>query len=230
MDTRFDDLLHTIIVEKGQGIYGFFDTVFGFMYRRTDFYYEMAPGENMGFFPGQNEAIIYNFFRKYQNLHYKERVPKRNIDPKEIEEYIKQHKGKAPNNPNLKGIPIEKVQSVNESSLNNSNNISTEDKKNELGEKKDVIVDDKQKKNESNNIKISDYITKENTNDKKEKENKDKKIDEKFESISTYNGDKLENYSWSQGVMDVNIQVKLPNNTTSSKVKNYFIKFYLNLI
>ena len=110
MESRFDDLLHTIIVERGQGIYGFFDTVMGFMYRRTDFFYEMAPNENMGFFPGQSESIIYNFYQKYQNLHYKERVPKRNIDKKEIEEFMKSQSGKMPKNQNPQAIPIEKVQ------------------------------------------------------------------------------------------------------------------------
>jgi len=220
MDTRFDDLLHTIIVEKGQGIYGFFDTVFGFMYRRTDFYYEMAPGENMGFFPGQSEAIIYNFFRKYQNLHYKERVPKRNIDPKEIEEFMKQHKGKVPNNPNLKGFPIEKVQTVNEPDLKTIK--IADNSKDELSEKKtdnasfgsdlknmDLTKSSTENVKDSNNSKI---------NENKNNSTNQKKIDEKFETISTYNGDKCENYSWSQGVMDVSIQVKLPDNTQSSKV------------
>ena len=89
MDSRFDDLLNTVITQKGQGIYGFFDVMFSFLYRRTDFFYEMAPGENMGFFPTQAEAIVCGYFRKYQQLHYKERVPKRNIDPKVIEEYMK---------------------------------------------------------------------------------------------------------------------------------------------
>ena len=94
MDARFDDLLNTVITEKGQGIYGFFDVMFSFLYRRTDFFYEMAPGENMGFFPSQAEAIVCGYFRKYQQLHYKERVPKRNIDPKVIEEYMKSKENK----------------------------------------------------------------------------------------------------------------------------------------
>jgi len=195
MESRFDDLLHTIIVEKGQGIYGFFDTVMGFMYRRTDFFYEMAPGENMGFFPGQSESIIYNFFRKYQNLHYKERVPKRDIDKKEIEEFMKAQKGKMPTNPNPQGIPLEKIQN------NSSNNINNNTKNSEIPIK------------EVNNLNINET--------KKEKKSEEPiKIDEKFENISTYNGDKCENYNWSQGVMDVNIQIKLPENTTSKKVKN----------
>lgn len=209
MDTRFDDLLHTIIVEKGQGIYGFFDIVFGFMYRRTDFYYEMAPNENMGFFPGQSEAIIYNFFRKYQNLHYKERVPKRNIDPKEIEEFMKQQKGKTPNAANLQGFPIEKIQDTN---LNNL----------KISEEKTTSVATSTYKIEAKSS--NENVKKENVNNGKQEQKviKEpqhiKKIDEKFESISTYNGDKVDNYSWSQGVLDVSIQIKLPENTNASKV------------
>ena len=37
---------------------------------------------------------VYNLFRKFQNIHYKERLLKRNIDPKEIEEYINNKKEK----------------------------------------------------------------------------------------------------------------------------------------
>ena len=61
-------LLNTVITQKGQGIYGFFDVMFSFLYRRTDFFYEMAPGENMGFFPTQAEAIVCGYFRKYQQF------------------------------------------------------------------------------------------------------------------------------------------------------------------
>ena len=191
MESRFDDLLHTIIVERGQGIYGFFDTVMGFMYRRTDFFYEMAPNENMGFFPGQSESIIYNFFRKYQNLHYKERVPKRNIDKKEIEEFMKTQKGKVPTNPNQQGIPLEKIQ--------NFANMDIKDTKTSEIPKKEIT---------------------ENTSEKKDKKIEEPiKINEKFEGISTYNGDKCDKYNWSQGTMDVNIQIKLPENTLSKQVR-----------
>ena len=109
MDTRFDDILNTVITEKGQGIYGFIDVFFSFLYRRTDFFYEMAPGENMGFFPTQAEAIVCGYFRKYQQLHYKERVPKRNIDPKIIQEYLeKQKKEKLQQKETPKNVPSKK--------------------------------------------------------------------------------------------------------------------------
>jgi hypothetical protein len=209
MESRFDDLLHTIIVEKGQGIYGFFDTIMGFMYRRTDFFYEMAPGENMGFFPGQSESIIYNYFRKYQNLHYKERVPKRDIDKKEIEEFMKNHRGKVPanvntNTQNLQGIPIEKIQNV--SNLNNNINNTTKNTENQSNNLVQIPI------KEVNNLDINET--------KKQKIIEEPiKIDDKYEDISTYNGDKCDNYNWSQGVLDVNIQIKLPEKITLKQVK-----------
>lgn len=44
------------------------------------------------------------------------------------------------------------------------------------------------------------------------------KVEEpKFSSISTYNGDSCDNYNWSQGTTDVQIQIKLPPNTGGAK-------------
>jgi hypothetical protein len=197
MDTRFDDLLHTIIVEKGQGIYGFFDVVFGFMYRRTDFMYEMAPGENMGFFPGQAEAIVYNYFRKYQNLHFKERVPKRNIDPKEVEEYLKKQKE------NKESAKPQKQIDQNESSkieINPPEISSVKPSEKQLSSSEPSKLETK-----INTISSPEIKT----------DQKSSKVDT---SISTYNGDSCDNYNWSQGVMDVTIQINLPPGTNKKMV------------
>lgn len=51
MSGRFDDMLYNICQEAG-GIEGLLDTIFDFMYRRTDFFYEADPGDKMGFPPG----------------------------------------------------------------------------------------------------------------------------------------------------------------------------------
>ena len=136
MDSRFDDLLNTVITQKGQGLYGFFDVMFSFLYRRTDFFYEMAPGENMGFFPTQAEAIVCGYFRKYQQLHYKERVPKRNIDPKVIEEYMKSR---------------EKEKQEKKEVISKINQQSKEEKKKEEP-KKDEKKEEENIENEYNNI------------------------------------------------------------------------------
>lgn len=217
MDSRFDDLLHTIIVEKGQGVYGFLETVMGFLYRRTDFFYEMAPGENMGFFPGQSEAIVYNFFRKYQNLHYKERKPKRDIDPKEIEDYIKKQK-------ESKGIKENKLpQEMNHTLEKNTDKVNLSDVK--LSDKNDITENNNN--TTQNTISLStensgkiNIDTKEEIKLKPNTTNPktEVKIDPVFSSISTYNGDTCDNYNWSQGVRDITIQFKLPESNVNKKM------------
>ena len=141
MDARFDDLLNTVITQKGQGIYGFFDVMFSFLYRRTDFFYEMAPGENMGFFPTQAEAIVCGYFRKYQQLHYKERVPKRNIDPKVIEEYMKSKENK---NKEKKEV-IDKINKESKEKKEEKN----EQKKEEPKKKEETKKEEKKESNEN---------------------------------------------------------------------------------
>jgi hypothetical protein len=208
MDSRFDDLLHTVIVEKGQGIYGFFDVVMGFMYRRTDFFYEMAPGENMGFFPGQAEAIVYNYFRKYQALHHKERVPKRNIDPKEIEDYLKKQKEAKDQKLNQNKIAEIKPETENK----------VEIKENNLPLEKVDEIKLTPKKVEEIKIKpdSSEKKSEVSVNTISQPKQETKNIDT---SISTFNGDQCENYNWSQGVMDVTIQINLPEGTNKRMVK-----------
>ena len=209
MDSRFDDLLNTVITQKGQGIYGFFDVMFSFLYRRTDFFYEMAPGENMGFFPTQAEAIVCGYFRKYQQLHYKERVPKRNIDPKVIEEYMKSK---------------EKEKQEKKEVINKINNqTKTENKKEET--KKDASKkEEKPKKEEGPKTekkeekKNETKIESSNPLNQKKEELKGP-VENKPTSISTYNGDKCDNYNWSQGVGDVTIQFSLKQKINKKMLK-----------
>ena len=49
--SRFDDFYYTICKETG-GIEGLFHSLFNFLFRKTDFFYEMDPGDKMGFPPG----------------------------------------------------------------------------------------------------------------------------------------------------------------------------------
>lgn len=59
IDQRNDDLLFTITQQTGQGIDGLLNGVFGFLQRRTDFFYEMEPpGDKMGFPPGIAESMV----------------------------------------------------------------------------------------------------------------------------------------------------------------------------
>ena len=210
MDSRFDDLLNTVITQKGQGIYGFFDVMFSFLYRRTDFFYEMAPGENMGFFPTQAEAIVCGYFRKYQQLHYKERVPKRNIDPKVIDEYLKQKKDK-------KEV-IDKInKETKEVKDNNKKDDKKETQKNE-DKKEEPKIKSEEHKNEDNKIKEEKKIETTNPINMKKDEIKGP-VENKPSSISTYNGDKCDDYNWSQGVGDVTIQFALKQKINKKMLK-----------
>ena len=200
MDSRFDDLLHTVIAEKGQGIYGFFDVVFGFMYRRTDFFYEMAPGENMGFFPGQAEAVVYNYLRKYQNIHFKERVPKRNIDPKEIEDFMRKQK-------ELKESRVAPKKEVEKINAITENKVEIQ-----AAEKQVSKSEETQEKNET---KIPESTT---SSLKTQSTPVEPQVNSKSASISVFNGDACDNYNWSQGVIDVTIQITLPPKTTKQMV------------
>ena len=48
---RMDEMLIMVTQQSGNGINGLLDSVFGFLARRTDFYYESEPGDKMGFPP-----------------------------------------------------------------------------------------------------------------------------------------------------------------------------------
>jgi len=71
---RCDDMLFQITKEIGRGCDGLLEEVFGFLFRRTDFFYVMEPGGNMGFPPGQAINKVIYFFNKFQELHFK-RIP-----------------------------------------------------------------------------------------------------------------------------------------------------------
>lgn len=204
MDSRFDDLLNTVISQKAQGIYGFFDVMFSFLYRRTDFFYEMAPGENMGFFPSQAEAIVCGYFKKYQDLHFKERVPKRNIDPKVIDEYLKK-KGQE-NNRAKEAREIIKKEEKNTSENKESDNKGTASKDAEI--KKEEKAENKIENKQNDDIKPEKTPQSTNPLNMKREEPKGP-VDNKPTSISTYNGDKCDQYNWSQAVGDVTIQFAL---------------------
>lgn len=74
---RFDDFFFSICNETG-GIEGLLNSLFSFLLRRTDFYYESLlpfntkkylgdPGDKMGFPPGHALSLVATNFKKYQD-------------------------------------------------------------------------------------------------------------------------------------------------------------------
>ena len=105
---RIDDLLFAVTQQSKGGVHGLLDSVYGFLQRRTDFYYEAMPGDKMGFPPQVAESMVsggktfttqltniflqvYQYFRKYQELHEK-RFPPKAETKKAWEEFEKQKK------------------------------------------------------------------------------------------------------------------------------------------
>ena len=58
LQARFDEMLMAICKDANNGIHGLLDTVFSFLLRRTDFYYEAEPGDKMGFPPKFAEGLV----------------------------------------------------------------------------------------------------------------------------------------------------------------------------
>ena len=69
LQARFDEMLMTITQQAGNGINGLLDTMFSFLQRRTDFFYEAEPGDKMGFPPGYAEGLvsIFKFIEKFSD-------------------------------------------------------------------------------------------------------------------------------------------------------------------
>lgn len=59
---RFDEMLMGITQQAGNGIDGLLDSVFSFLQRRTDFFYEAEPGDKMGFPPQYAEGLVSHCF------------------------------------------------------------------------------------------------------------------------------------------------------------------------
>ena len=62
LQARFDEMLMTVTQQAGNGINGLLDTVFSFLQRRTDFFYEAEPGDKMGFPPQYAEGLVSESF------------------------------------------------------------------------------------------------------------------------------------------------------------------------
>ena len=51
-------MLFAVTQQGNNGVHGLLDAVYGFLQRRTDFYYEAEPNDKMGFPPGVAESMV----------------------------------------------------------------------------------------------------------------------------------------------------------------------------
>jgi hypothetical protein len=162
-------------------------------------------------------------------------VPKREIDPKEIEAYLKKQKEikdakMKPSSENktndLGKIDSDQTQSLNTTELNETNikqEIESGCKEKEKNSAITTTTNNISTTTNNNISTINTNLTNTSVKDIKSIENLNKtstqpKVINPI-PISTYNGDTCDNYNWSQGIHDVTIQIILPENTTKKNVK-----------
>mmetsp|Transcript_62447 Transcript_62447/g.71633 ORF Transcript_62447/g.71633 Transcript_62447/m.71633 type:complete len:343 (-) Transcript_62447:206-1234(-) len=194
MGDKFDHMLLTMF-QQCQGVEGAIDSFFSFLYRRTDYFYEMSEeSDKMGFPPGVAEHIVGTVFRKYQELHWKERVPRKVVKKQTNEQKA------------AEGAVVEEIK---------------EEKKSE-GESKASEAKEEVKKTEAVTQETKKVERQEPVKEETKKvEEKHKPLDPEVSRISTYNGDVTDKYSWSQALREVTVQIELPEGT---KAKNLDVK------
>ena len=62
---KFDEVLLQVAGQCG-GIQPLLETFFSFLYRKTDFFHVMEPGDKMGFPAGAAEKIVLHSFRQFE--------------------------------------------------------------------------------------------------------------------------------------------------------------------
>lgn len=76
LQARFDEMLMGICSQAGDGIHGLLDSVFSFLQRRTDYYYEAEPGDKMGFPPKFAEGLVSSILTHILGLLILQKVPR----------------------------------------------------------------------------------------------------------------------------------------------------------
>ena len=201
MEAQLDDLLVNMTQQIGKGCPGLLDQVFGFLFRRTDFFYEMEPEDKMGFPPGVAEQMVFRHFQKYQEMHFK-KFPQKEGLIKRWEEYNKKQNEKVKAQKEAHAVSKEetKVEEVEE-----------EHEKQETIEKKRMTPQEKaQYMNETLQQEYREQF---------EAQIPKKPIPKEMSDISTYNGDTTEKYKWSQELNEVIVQIDLPPKSTSKSVQ-----------
>ena len=73
---NFDDKYSELLVECGGNLVPFLDSIFGFLYRRSDFFQVKSIDQVdnvVGFHPGQNRALLLSIMKKWDNFALNER-------------------------------------------------------------------------------------------------------------------------------------------------------------
>jgi len=186
---KYDGTLLGILQNEGQ-ISNFLETIFGFLYRRTDFYYVMKnPGEKLGFPPGISAKIAYSAYKKFEDEARESEKSAPKVPPAAVEMEVSSE-------------PAPEVTKKTVESKQKPSATAADTKKPDIGEKSTEC----DKSTTTPNHATSDG------GDSNEKAY--------VANAECYNGATRDNYSWSQTITDVDVRIKVPSHIRKGKQVN----------
>ncbi|XP_063443965.1 nudC domain-containing protein 3-like [Mytilus trossulus] len=206
---QYDNLLIGILQNEGN-ISGFLDAVFGFLFRRTDYYRIMkSKTDKLGFPPGTASNLMVSAFKKY------EKITTGDEQKKSKGHRIERDKEKASTvtqqTKNVSDATPEHTEVSNENKTTHRPNQDTEKTVNKSGEQPntEVKLDSKLQQD----IKEDSVPQKSNSAKIEEDANPELARQQAIYQASSesYNGAIRDNYSWSQSITDLDICLKIPN-------------------
>jgi len=195
LEQQLDEVLIQMTSQIGNGLDGLLDQFFGFLQRRTDFYYEQEPGDKMGFPPGVAEGKWFNYFKKYQIMHFK-KFPQKEGLVERWKEYTQKQKEQA---------EAKKTQEAD------SKVEEVEEEKKEISpEEKAKLMTQQIKKDNAKELGVPPPTS---------IPEPPKEAPKEMQDISTYNGDSTDKYKWSQDITEVIVQIDLPEGTSAKSLE-----------
>ena len=170
-----------ITQRAGEGVDGLLNQVFGFLLRRTDFYYEAEPGDKMGFPPTIAEQKVLGIFKNYQKSHQQRFPPKEGTmerwkeftkkqqEAVEAEKKAKEEKAQKAKEAKESGATVEEIKETAEPSDSKAAAVAAQSK---AATVEPVVVKPKVEPKP-----VSKAV-------------------EEMQKMSTYNGAELKDYSW----------------------------------
>ncbi|XP_060063446.1 nudC domain-containing protein 3-like [Ylistrum balloti] len=206
MREQYDTALLGILQHEGQ-IAGFLDAMFGFLYRKTDFYRLMKQKtDRLGFPAGVAVKILLNSYKQYEDLARK--------DEEEKEKTRK------------KKVALEPTDTIAPAAVKTVE-VSTSDQPAGEVESEPVIPKEPAKTSGTQEapepMATEDHSRVENKPSDSSSENKDEdpeltRQQQTFQANpASHNGAMRDNYSWSQTINDVDAQIKVPKYLTKGK-------------
>ncbi|XP_063090467.1 nudC domain-containing protein 3 isoform X3 [Cavia porcellus] len=208
----YDQALLGILQHVGN-VQDFLRVLFGFLYRKTDFYRLLRhPTDRMGFPPGAAQALVLQVFKTFDHMARQDDEKKR----KELEEKIRkkeEEEAKAVGTATAEKEPVPvPVQEIEIDSVMESTGLQVVEKAQPLGSQ----VAEQEGTQDSEEVEASGAIA--SAAEVPPEPPELPRAQEQFQrNPDSYNGAVRENYTWSQDYTDLEVRVPVPKHVVKGK-------------